>query len=80
MKREAEEDGAGSDKRFDRDASEIAQPPTASRRLPRLGVLAQLLGEVPRYNCKGRVEVSQKGNLVRQLIYHERRNRGRALL
>jgi bifunctional non-homologous end joining protein LigD len=29
VKRAAEEDGAGSDKRFDRDASEIAQPPTA---------------------------------------------------
>jgi hypothetical protein len=44
------------------------------------GGAGSMLGEVPRYNCKGRVVVSQNGNLVRQLIYHERRNRGRALL
>jgi hypothetical protein len=31
--------------------------------------------EVLRYNCIGRVVVSQTGSLVRQLIYHERRNK-----
>jgi hypothetical protein len=43
---------------------------SASRRLPHLGVSAQCL--VPWYDCKGRVVVSQMGNVDRQLIYYEK--------
>ena len=36
------------------------------------GGVGSMLGEVPRYDCKGRVVVSQTRNVVRQLIYHEK--------